>query len=179
VRGQPAITARAARGQREGSQASARGEPAVEATGASGQCEGSQSFARAPLDVVDRSATRRCDTRQCLLHGPPLVSAGTISARREGRHYSVQGVPPVIASPATLQCGTRQFVDPRVLLQQNDLFRHRAALALIGGSPRTDSVLPFTESVVVSHVLRCCSSRDTVRVLPSADAPLARMASSH
>ena len=72
------------------------------------------------------------DTRQHSLRGPPLVSVGTISGRREGRHYSVQGVPLVIASPATYQCGTRQFVDPRVLLRQNDLFRDPAGLGVSG-----------------------------------------------
>ena len=106
---------------------------------------------RAPLDVVKRPATRHGDTRQHSLRGPPLVSVGTISGRREGRHYSVQGVPLVIASPATYQCGTRQFVDPRVLLRQNDLFRDPAGLAAIGGSPRTESVLPFAQSGAVSH----------------------------
>jgi len=88
----------------------------------------------------------RGDTRQPLLHGPPLVRAGRISGHREGRHSSLQGVPLVTGSPATFQCETRHFFDPRFLLQRNDLFRDRAGLAAIGGSPRTESVLPFTQS---------------------------------
>ena len=153
-RGQPAVGASPARGRSEGSQASARGEPVGIATPASGQCEGGQSFVRGQLGVVERPATRRGDTRQLLVHGPPLVGAGTISGQREGRHYSVQGVPLVIAHPATYQCGTLHFVDPRVLLRQNDLFPDRAGLAAVGGSPRTKSVLPFTQSEAVSHLLR-------------------------
>ena len=158
LQGPPPFSARAAIRHCEISTWSTRREPRVTARGASrycdpasGQCEGGQSFVRGQLGVVERPATRRGDTRQLVVHGPPLVGAGTISGQREGRHYSVQGVPLVIASPATYQCGTRQFVDPRVLLRQNDLFRDRAGLATIGGSPRTESVLPFAQSGAVSH----------------------------
>jgi hypothetical protein len=93
------------------------------------------------------------------VRGRSAVSARVATIHSKGCHLSVQAPPLVRASPATYQCGTCPFVDRRFLLQQHDLFRDRAGLAATGGSPRTESVLPFPQSGAVSHFFRARLSR--------------------